>query len=42
MKVQQELHGNEEVAKKALHCNAVLAGATFLCRNSRRYIVIAK
>jgi hypothetical protein len=28
MKIQQELHGNAEVAKKALHSNAIVAGAT--------------
>jgi hypothetical protein len=28
MQIQQELHGNAEVAEKALHCNAVVAGVT--------------
>jgi hypothetical protein len=27
MQIQQELHGNAKVAKNALHCNAVVAGA---------------
>jgi hypothetical protein len=42
MHVQQELHGNAEVAEKGLHCNAVVAGATNLCRSSRRYTVMQK
>jgi hypothetical protein len=42
MQVQQELHGNAEVAEKGLHCFAIVAGATILCRNSRRYTAMQK
>jgi hypothetical protein len=42
MQVQQDLHCNEEVAEKALHSNAVVAGATILCHSSRRYTVMQK
>jgi hypothetical protein len=42
MQKQLHLHCIAEVAEKALHSNAEVAGATIYCRSSRRYTVLQK